>query len=148
MDEPTTGLDPQGRRLVADLILEQKARGTAVLLSSHILSDVERTCDQVVMIRDGSPVLSGSVAELVRGTDEWDIEMLGASDDAVHELEQAGYAPVDKSGGAYQIRCDSATKASVLRLLLDLSVDIGSVRRVGNSLEDLYLRHVGVAPHE
>jgi ABC-2 type transport system ATP-binding protein len=62
LDEPTTGLDPEGRRLVAELVSEQKRRGTAVLLSSHILSDVERVCDVVVILRRGKVVLSDRVA--------------------------------------------------------------------------------------
>src|SRR6516225_760776 len=51
LDEPTTGLDPEGRKLVADIIREEKERGVTVFLSSHILSDVERTCDHVVILR-------------------------------------------------------------------------------------------------
>src|SRR6185503_2086233 len=56
LDEPTSGLDPEGRRLVLDIIREEKARGRTIFLSSHILSDVERTCDEVFMIRKGEIV--------------------------------------------------------------------------------------------
>src|SRR5947207_10902263 len=76
LDEPTTGLDPEGRKLVAEIILEEKTRGTTVFLSSHILSDVERTCDHVVILRDGSVVLSESMETLRSGSDEWDVELL------------------------------------------------------------------------
>lgn len=62
LDEPTTGLDPEGRKQVADIILEEKAKGNTVFLSSHILSDVENTCDRVVIINKGESVLSTDIA--------------------------------------------------------------------------------------
>ncbi len=54
LDEPTSGLDPLGRRLVRDIINRARDAGTAVFLNSHLLSEVERTCDRVAFIRDGS----------------------------------------------------------------------------------------------
>ena len=54
LDEPTSGLDPLGRRLVRDIIKELRQRGTAVFLNSHLLSEVEQTCDRVAFIRDGA----------------------------------------------------------------------------------------------
>ena len=53
LDEPTSGLDPLGRRLVRDVIKGLRERGTAVFLNSHLLSEVEKTCDRVAFIRDG-----------------------------------------------------------------------------------------------
>ncbi len=75
LDEPTTGLDPEGRHLVGDIIGEEHAKGTTVFLSSHILSDVERHCDKVVMIRDGKVVLSKALSELNSDSDAWEIEV-------------------------------------------------------------------------
>jgi ABC-2 type transport system ATP-binding protein len=53
LDEPTSGLDPLGRRLVRDIIRELRDRGTAVFLNSHLLGEVEATCDRVVFVREG-----------------------------------------------------------------------------------------------
>ncbi len=53
LDEPTSGLDPMGRRLVRDVIRAQRDRGATVFLNSHLLSEIEVTCDQVVFIREG-----------------------------------------------------------------------------------------------
>jgi ABC-2 type transport system ATP-binding protein len=58
LDEPTSGLDPMGRRLVRDIIRAQRDRGTTVFLNSHLLSEIEITCDQVVFIREGEVVTS------------------------------------------------------------------------------------------
>jgi ABC-2 type transport system ATP-binding protein len=66
LDEPTSALDPVGRRIVRDLLLELKRRGVAVLLNSHLLSEVERVCDRVAILVDGRIVARGSPAELAQ----------------------------------------------------------------------------------
>jgi len=58
LDEPTSGLDPLGRRTVRDIIRAQRERGATVFLNSHILSEIEITCDEVVFIREGEVVTS------------------------------------------------------------------------------------------
>jgi len=83
LDEPTTGLDPEGRRMVADVVSEEQRRGTAILLSSHILTDVERVCDRVVMLRRGKVVLADRVAAVTAGRSLEDayMELVGGSSD-------------------------------------------------------------------
>src|SRR5438552_17331145 len=66
LDEPTEGLDLAGRRLVLDVIAEQRRRGRTVLLVSHVLTEVERLCDSVAVLVEGRLVHSGSLAALVR----------------------------------------------------------------------------------
>jgi len=66
LDEPMSGLDPIGRKMVGDIILELKGEGKTVFFSSHILSDVERFCDKVGIIVGGRLRLTGSVAELLK----------------------------------------------------------------------------------
>jgi ABC-2 type transport system ATP-binding protein len=66
LDEPTSALDPVGRRIVRNLLLELKRRGVAVLLNSHLLSEVERVCDRVTILVGGRIVARGSPAELAR----------------------------------------------------------------------------------
>jgi ABC-2 type transport system ATP-binding protein len=56
LDEPTSGLDPMGRRLVRDIIRDQRKRGATVFLNSHLLSEVEITCDTVVFIKQGEVI--------------------------------------------------------------------------------------------
>ncbi|HTS80401.1 MAG TPA: ABC transporter ATP-binding protein [Myxococcaceae bacterium] len=65
LDEPTSGLDPLGRKLVRDLILSERRRGTTILFSSHIISDVEAVCERVAVLVGGKLVRSGGVAELL-----------------------------------------------------------------------------------
>ncbi|HVB55929.1 MAG TPA: ABC transporter ATP-binding protein [Candidatus Acidoferrales bacterium] len=75
LDEPTSGLDPMGRRLVRDVIRSQRERGATVFLNSHLLGEVEVTCDHVAFIKDGEVVAShdlrifgqGEIRVVVRG---------------------------------------------------------------------------------
>jgi len=109
LDEPTTGLDPEGRKLVADIILEEKARGTTVFLSSHILSDVERTCPITSSSCARCSVhLSESMDALRRSSDEWEIEVLKWTP-AV--LEAVGHAEIrDQKNGTVLVRCTRRRK--------------------------------------
>ena len=66
LDEPTSALDPVGRRIVRDLLVELKRRDVAVLLNSHLLSEVERVCDRVAILVGGEIVARGSPAELAQ----------------------------------------------------------------------------------
>jgi ABC-2 type transport system ATP-binding protein len=66
LDEPTSALDPAGRRVVRGLLDELRRRGSAVLLSSHLLSEVELVCDRVVILNRGEIVQQGRPAELMR----------------------------------------------------------------------------------
>jgi len=70
LDEPTSGLDPLGRRLVRDVIHQLKAAGTAVFLNSHLLSEVEVTCDRVAFIKEGRVIRTARLGALVEGLTE------------------------------------------------------------------------------
>ncbi len=140
LDEPTTGLDPEGRKLVADIISEEKARGRTVFLSSHILSDVERTCDYVIILNRGSVALADSMDNLRRNADAWEIEIVEWTPEA--RAVVAGLDVRDQSQDRSVVRCGSADKMTVLRGLAAANAIIGSVRNAG-SLEDLYMRYAG-----
>jgi ABC-2 type transport system ATP-binding protein len=66
LDEPTSGLDPIGVRDARDWIQTARARGCSVLMSSHVLSEVERVCDRIAIVHEGRIAASGTAAELVR----------------------------------------------------------------------------------
>ena len=85
LDEPTSGLDPQATLDFLDLIRELKAEGTTVLLSSHLLDQVQRICDRVALFQSGRIVLMGSVAEL-------SVQVLGAGFVVEVEAEGTGIA--------------------------------------------------------
>ncbi len=68
LDEPTDGVDPVGRRQIRDLLREEASRGRAILLNSHLLSEVELTCDRVAVLRQGKVAAEGTIDELTRAT--------------------------------------------------------------------------------
>jgi ABC-2 type transport system ATP-binding protein len=83
LDEPMSGLDPIGRKMVGDLILELKAQGKTVFFSSHILTDIERFCDRVGVIIGGKLRLVDTLDKLVSGT-------VSLEDVFLREVEKAG----------------------------------------------------------
>ncbi len=68
LDEPTDGVDPVGRRKIRDILLHCKERGTTIFINSHLLSEVERTCDRVAILDRGQVVREGRVEDLTRPT--------------------------------------------------------------------------------
>jgi len=66
LDEPTSALDPAGRRTVRELLAELRRRGVGVLLNTHLLSEVEHTCDRVLILDHGAVVAAGTPSELTR----------------------------------------------------------------------------------
>jgi ABC-2 type transport system ATP-binding protein len=118
LDEPTSALDPVGRRIVRDLLGELRRRGVAVLLNTHLLSEVERVCDRVAIIDHGELVAEGRPDELSRP----------------HGVE------VDTEAGTQ--RFEGATRDEVPAIVERLVAEgerIYEVRLVRSTLEDAYL---------
>ncbi|HYD50750.1 MAG TPA: ABC transporter ATP-binding protein [Terriglobales bacterium] len=146
LDEPTTGLDPEGRRTVVDLILQEKARGATIFLSSHILSDVERTCDRVIMIQRGRMVASTALAELAASTGQWIVEITRWQAGLASRFAEAGYTPAQIDGDTAAVPCNEERKEALLRLALELGLGIGSIRQSRRSLEEMYMELIQDAP--
>ncbi len=88
LDEPTTGLDPIGTRQIKDLILELKDRGKTVLLSSHLLADVEDVCDRVTILYGGRKRAEGTCNELLTVSESSLIETDSLSESTINKIEQ------------------------------------------------------------
>jgi ABC-2 type transport system ATP-binding protein len=126
LDEPTSALDPAGRRDVRALLEGLRERGVAVLLNSHLLSEVELVCDRVAIIARGELVASGTPAELAR----------------------AGGVEVETAAGRKLF--EDARREDVPRIVRDLVAageDVYGVRVVTSTLEEAYLEAVdGAGP--
>lgn len=70
LDEPTKGFDPVNRRLLMNIIDEQKAKGATIVLITHDMSEVERLCDRLILLKDGSSAAYGTVAEVLKKFDK------------------------------------------------------------------------------
>ena len=144
LDEPTSGLDPEGRRLVLDIIRDEKQRGRTVFLSSHILADVERTCDKVVMVRHGQVAFADEISAFGSDSGEWEIEVTGWTP-AIREAIAGHACDVAREGGGTALLvCAPSAKKALLHALTATAADIGAVQpRRGGSLEEKYLEHLG-----
>ncbi|MFF0149826.1 ATP-binding cassette domain-containing protein [Micromonospora sp. NPDC005203] len=137
LDEPTSGLDPLMEEVFQHWVRRAKADGRTVLLSSHILAEVEALCDRVTIIRDGRDVETGTLTELrhLRRT-SIDAELTGPADalgqlDGVHDLRVEGH----------RVRFDveNAALDTALRRLTEIGVR--SLVSQPPTLEELFLRH-------
>jgi ABC-2 type transport system ATP-binding protein len=82
LDEPTDGVDPVGRREIRDLLRDEAKNGAAILINSHLLSEMEMTCDRVAVLRSGKVVAAGRVEDLTRRTAKYKLTAT-AIDDAL-----------------------------------------------------------------
>lgn len=87
LDEPTSGMDPMGTRQIKDLILDLKGRGKTVLLSSHLLADVEDVCDRVTVLYGGKQRAAGTVDELLTVSDSTLIETTALKPTTIQKIE-------------------------------------------------------------
>ena len=139
LDEPTAGLDPIMESVFTECIEEFRSEGHAVLLSSHILGEVERLCDRVSIIREGRCVESGTLAELrhlTRTTVSAELERPAA---ALEEL--AGVHDLVPTGHGVRFEVDTAALDPVLGVLREAGIRTLSVSPP--TLEELFLRHYG-----
>ena len=143
LDEPTSGLDPIGRRLVRDIIKAQRERGATVLLNSHLLGEVEITCDRVAFIKDGEVLETRELnadteetvtvsirarnmtAQVVGGLARWTSAARAEADRLTLTLSSSGLLP------------------EIVRYLVAQAVDVYEVIPQRLSLEERFLEIVG-----
>ena len=139
LDEPTSGLDPIMEAVFTDCVEEFRTGGHAVLLSSHILAEVERLCDRVSIIREGHNVESGTLAELRHLTRTSVSAELGAPAPALAGM--AGVHDLEVAGRRVRFEADTAALEPVLDVLR--AAGIRSLTATPPTLEELFLRHYG-----
>jgi ABC-2 type transport system ATP-binding protein len=137
LDEPTSGLDPLMEEVFQRCVEEERDRGRTVLLSSHILSEVEELCDRVSIIRKGRTVESGTLAELRHLTRTSVTAELAGPPGALASLP--GVHDVDVQGNRVRLQVDTDKLNAVLRSLTDSGVR--SLAATPPTLEALFLRH-------
>ena len=139
LDEPTDGVDPVGRREIRDLLREEASRGTAVLLNSHLLSEIELTCDRVAMLRKGKVAAFGSVEELTRKQATYKMVASPVDESLVAAFRETG-AGVERVNGHMVL---SVTDVQHLNALVDrLRAGGGMLNEltpVRSTLEDVFV---------
>jgi ABC-2 type transport system ATP-binding protein len=143
LDEPTSGLDPVGRRLVRDIIRDLSVGGTTVFLNSHLLSEVEITCDRVAFIRQGEVLTTNSLQSLVEGELTVEIRAQNLSQTVLEGLARWG-DNIRADGDHLSLTLSSeADMPAINRFLVENGVDVYAVRPKQLSLEDLFIQVVG-----
>jgi ABC-2 type transport system ATP-binding protein len=143
LDEPANGLDPAGIRWMRDLLRGYADRGGTVLLSSHLLHEIEVIADDIIMIGNGRIVSQGSKTELLHAAGT----VVRAAD--VHELERA----LGELGIAASVSEDGALRADVDpplvgKVALEAGIALTELRTADAGLEDLFLQLTAASQRE
>jgi ABC-2 type transport system ATP-binding protein len=140
LDEPTSALDPLGRADVRDIVLALKARGVAVLLNSHLIGEVERVCDRVVILDGGRVAASGTLLELL-GQRELRVQLTDLSPAARARLAATG--DVEQAGDWFTVALpaddDGTAVPDLVRDLAALGARVHAVEPARITLEERLL---------
>lgn len=150
LDEPTDGVDPVGRREIRDLLLELAADGVTLFLNSHLLSEIERICTRVAILKDGALVRDGTVDALTAVGRVWRLRATPIPASVAGHLGDAlttdpAVAPDDPLAGYSLAAPDRTALNAALDALRTAGVEIESVEPLRQSLEDLFVEVVGDA---
>ncbi len=140
LDEPTKGFDPVNRRLLMDLVDEQRAQGSTVIMVTHQMDEVERLCDRVLLLKDGRAEAYGTLAEVQDAFGGRRLRLsfsgvLPSSDSYRVAVSERNYAELELPDGI-----DSNT---VIRELLDAGVQLRDFSAARVSLEEIFLKVYG-----
>ncbi|WP_350344646.1 ABC transporter ATP-binding protein [Proteinivorax tanatarense] len=137
LDEPTSGLDPLMERKFQECVMKAKKAGKSILLSSHILSEVEKLCDKVSIIKEGQIIESGTLSEL-RHLTRINIEL--ETKKTVLNLEGVkGVHDLVKKDNVIYFQVDSENLGEVIKYLGQF--DVVRLKSAPPTLEDLFMRH-------
>ncbi|WP_142827553.1 ABC transporter ATP-binding protein [Planococcus soli] len=137
LDEPTSGLDPLMERVFQEYVIEAKKQGKSILLSSHILSEVEKLCDKVAIIREGRIIETGTLKELrhLTGT-----ILLVETREPIPALEGfKGVSGIQQKGQALSFQVDAGEVDQVIRYVSQFGVT--RIESSPPTLEELFMRH-------
>ena len=139
LDEPTDGVDPLGRREIRDLLQEEASRGKAILLNSHLLSEIELTCGRVAVLRNGTVAAEGSIESLTAKTSRYRLVATGVDERLLAAFRETG-ATVERVNGHFDL---GARDLDHLNALVDrLRASGGRLQEltpVRSSLEDVFV---------
>ena len=145
LDEPTDGVDPVGRREIRDLIEGLRADGVTVFLNSHLLSEVERVCTRVAILKDGVVVRDGTVEALTRQGRAWHVTTTPLPPNLTAALADALGEPTERPDGLVR-RTLTLPDRTALGAALDqfraAGVEVEAVEPARQSLEDLFVEVV------
>ncbi len=148
LDEPTSGLDPIGRLLVRDVIKELRAGGTTVFLNSHLLGEVEATCDRVVFVKEGRTVREVALAGTPVGGLDVELRLTDArggpvGPDVLEGLARMGSALEPRAGTVRMHVAGEEALPGIARWLVERGVMLYGMSARRRSLEEMFLEVMG-----
>ena len=149
LDEPTNGLDPQGSEALRRLLLELAAAGTTVIVSSHILTDIEQVCAHLVVLAAGRVVFEGAPDELSSLRPQTVRYRLapndtGGSTRLSEALTARGLTVTEEDAGEYSLIAEPGVDSTAInRLAIDLGVVLAELRTVRPALQDTFFELTG-----
>ena len=147
LDEPTAGLDPVGREEMLTLVRKtHREFGISVLLSSHLMADVERTCDRIVVLQGGHVVHAGEVGQFTRETEAVFIEVDSNRDRLVAALERRGVRVSADGGGLTIEGRDASVYDEVRDALVEAEAPLRRMAPRRHVLTELFEREPAAAP--
>jgi ABC-type multidrug transport system ATPase subunit len=142
LDEPANGLDPAGIVEMRDLMRRLKDDGHTVLISSHVLHEIEQICDRIAILNRGKVVVQGRVADLLGSRDLLEIRVEPAAD-AERILREAGLGEVTRGADSLLLALPQARAAEVTRVLAEHGLYLYGLRAQEQSLEQYFLDVTG-----
>jgi len=141
LDEPTNGMDPQGRQTMLSLISDLGQAGISVLLSSHVLPDVERVCERVIIMGGGEVLTVGRIDEMSRPHPTlYGVEFVGDGTALANRLVEQHVAVLDGKGGRLDIELPhNGAQAAVLMAARDAGVVLHGLHPKRSSLEETFM---------
>ncbi|MGZ7042619.1 MAG: AAA family ATPase, partial [Thermoanaerobaculia bacterium] len=139
LDEPTDGVDPVGRREIRDLLREEAKNGTAVLLNSHLLSEIELTCDRVAVLRKGKVAAAGTIDELTRTTAKYKL-VANPMDEALLAAFRESGAQADRVNGHIELGVNDLQHLnSLIDQLRSRGTVLSELSPLRSTLEDVFV---------
>jgi len=145
LDEPTTGLDPVARKEMRDLLVQLRAQGKSLLISSHELLEVELISDRVGILYEGVVQTMGTITELLTDR-EMTVEVTGITEQNIKSLGDRGIAAEDVVDSRARLRVPPTLSLyDALDVLKAQGITVASVAPRRETLEELFVRVVGAA---
>jgi ABC-2 type transport system ATP-binding protein len=150
LDEPMSGLDPIGRRMVRELILGLRDRGATVFFSSHILADAEAVCSRVAILSGGRLAAAGRLTDLLAfGVKGWETVVDGLGAEALGRIQGLAAKTTRIAGDRYALEWPPAlTPEQILGDLAAAGATVVSLNPVRDTLEDFFVRQVADHGHQ
>jgi ABC-2 type transport system ATP-binding protein len=147
LDEPMSGLDPPGRKLVADLMLKLRDQGRTIFFSTHILHDVEVICDRIGIITNGQLRFCGSLAEVISESfSSYEVALRRVSSEQIKTLQDKGFSP-KTAEDKVKVEVPKEEIAAFVDTFVDRDIELVAIEPKRFTLEDFFMGFVDFDPH-